>query len=460
MNRARTRTALLMISDVAVLTAVFFGVHSGFDHCFYAGELNCQWNFLPGVVIYALLAAYTRLYCGNFFYPGLPLSKIEEMRRTFLAITVAALLMFVYTEIMLPYADHQLWVIATGWFFGFWLLLISRSLLRLLLKKLSICQTKVLIAGYGSTGQKIFRILHEDPYYGFDPVGFVDDAEIPGKAGKICDAATVAARNNCRILVCCLPLSTIEKHLNRFLRYFTHVSIAASSKVFPISWAYPVNIGGIPGLELTNQLRQKMPLYTKRIFEITMAVFCVLLLWPLLLILAVMVKLSSPGPIFYKARRLGRFGKTIEVWKFRTMYEDADKKLDELLAGNPELALEWRTHFKLNNDPRITPLGSFLRKTSLDELPQLFNVIRGEMAIIGPRPIVEAEKEYYGQAYEAMAMVKPGISGYWQISGRSDVSYERRVELDLFYIFNWSVWFDVYIMMMTVVEVLRCRGAK
>ena len=141
-------------------------------------------------------------------------------------------------------------------------------------------------------------------------------------------------------------------------------------------------------------------------------------------------------------------------------YADADKKLEALLASDAQLALEWRTNFKLNNDPRITPLGRFLRKSSLDELPQLFNVIRGEMAIIGPRPIVEAEKEYYGEAYEAMSMVKPGISGYWQISGRSDVSYERRVELDLFYVFNWSIWFDLYIMMMTVVEVLRCRGAK
>lgn len=460
MRQSRIRTALLMISDIAVLSAIFFGFHFAFDLVFCAATLECHWFFLPGIVVYTLLAAYTRLYCGNFFYPGLPLSKIEEMRRTFLAITVSALLMFIYVSIAHPAAGHALWVIAAGWFAGFWMLLICRSLLRRLLKKFSLCQTKVLIAGYGSTGEKIFQILKDDPYFGFEPIGFVDDAAVPDKAGNVCAAADVAAQHNCRILICCLPISAIEKHLDKFLRYFTHVSIIASSKVFPISWAYPVSIGGIPGLELTNQLHQKLPLYTKRVFEITMAICCVALLWPLLLVLAVMVKISSPGPIFYKARRLGRFGKNIEVWKFRTMYADADKKLEALLASDAQLALEWRTNFKLNNDPRITPLGRFLRKSSLDELPQLFNVIRGEMAIIGPRPIVEAEKEYYGEAYEAMSMVKPGISGYWQISGRSDVSYERRVELDLFYVFNWSIWFDLYIMMMTVVEVLRCRGAK
>ena len=142
------------------------------------------------------------------------------------------------------------------------------------------------------------------------------------------------------------------------------------------------------------------------------------------------------------------------------MYEDADDRLESILAEDPELARQWRLRFKLDHDPRITPLGKFLRKSSLDELPQFFNVLHGEMAVIGPRPIVEAEKVYYGSNYEVFARVKPGITGLWQVSGRSDTTYERRVDLDMHYVMNWSVWLDFYILLKTVLEVFRCRGAK
>jgi lipopolysaccharide/colanic/teichoic acid biosynthesis glycosyltransferase len=157
---------------------------------------------------------------------------------------------------------------------------------------------------------------------------------------------------------------------------------------------------------------------------------------------------------------LGQNGKKIKVWKFRTMYEDADEKLEQLLSSDPALRAQWEKDFKLQDDPRITPIGQFLRKTSLDELPQFWNVLNGTMAIIGPRPIVEKEVKAYGKHYLLRERVKPGITGLWQVSGRNDVDYALRVMLDTYYIMNWSVWMDYYIFFKTVYIVLMRKGAR
>ena len=144
----------------------------------------------------------------------------------------------------------------------------------------------------------------------------------------------------------------------------------------------------------------------------------------------------------------------------RTRAINAEDQLEQILANDPKLAAEWRANFKLEHDPRITPIGRILRKTSLDELPQFFNVLTGELAMIGPRPIVKAEIPYYGADYEVFSRVKPGITGLWQVSGRSETGYEKRIALDMWYIQNWSVWLDVYIFFATIAEVLKCRGAR
>ena len=178
------------------------------------------------------------------------------------------------------------------------------------------------------------------------------------------------------------------------------------------------------------------------------------------MIIPLLIVITSKGPVFYRAERLGRGSRRIRVWKFRSMYSDADKRLDELLASNPSLKAEYDANFKLASDPRVTPLGRFLRKTSLDEIPQLFNVFSGEMALIGPRPIVEKEVPYYGDAYKVFSSVKPGITGLWQCSGRSDTDYPRRVALDSYYVLNWSPWLDIWILFRTVGAVLFMRGAR
>ena len=171
------------------------------------------------------------------------------------------------------------------------------------------------------------------------------------------------------------------------------------------------------------------------------------------------IKLDSRGPVFYRQRRIGRYGRSFHLYKFRTMVQNADQLLQTYLDKSPELKFEWQTTHKLQKDPRVTRVGAFLRKSSLDELPQLWNIFIGEMSLIGPRPIVDDEVEKYSSCYELYKQVRPGLTGLWQVSGRSDTSYERRVELDEYYVLNRSLKLDLEILLKTILVVLRGKGA-
>jgi Undecaprenyl-phosphate galactose phosphotransferase WbaP len=185
----------------------------------------------------------------------------------------------------------------------------------------------------------------------------------------------------------------------------------------------------------------------------------VIILSPLILIISILIKLDSPGPIIFKHKRLGLNGKIIEVYKFRSMVVNAQEVLQELFAKDPNLKKEFEESFKLKNDPRITRVGAFLRKTSLDEIPQLFNVLKGDLSLVGPRPIVINEIEKYGEYGKYLLRVPPGVTGLWQISGRSDIDYNERVKLDMQYIMNWSLWLDINIIFKTIPAVLKRDGA-
>ena len=199
----------------------------------------------------------------------------------------------------------------------------------------------------------------------------------------------------------------------------------------------------------------------KRPFDLIFSLLAILLLGPIMLFIAILIKIKDRGPVFYTHERVGYKGKKIKVLKFRSMYPDADKRLKEILEKDPKAREEWEKTFKLKNDPRVTPIGKFLRKTSLDELPQFFNVLKGDMSIVGPRPVVEEElKKYYKEKAEIYKSVKPGITGYWQVEGRSDVEdYEERVRMDEWYVKNQSFWLDVKIILKTIKVMLTGKGA-
>jgi len=197
----------------------------------------------------------------------------------------------------------------------------------------------------------------------------------------------------------------------------------------------------------------------KRLIDLPLAVLCGLVVLPMVAIIALLVKLSSRGPVFFSGKRIGAGGRHFYAWKFRTMRTDAEQVLEEHLAKCPELRRQWEETQKLKNDPRVTRLGRFLRKASLDELPQLLNVLKGDMSLVGPRPIVDQEVCRYGDVFKLYCSVLPGITGLWQISGRNNTTYEERVGYDATYVRNWSVWLDLSILVRTAKVVLLQEGA-
>jgi Undecaprenyl-phosphate galactose phosphotransferase WbaP len=196
-----------------------------------------------------------------------------------------------------------------------------------------------------------------------------------------------------------------------------------------------------------------------RILDISLILLAAPYLLLAFIILAILIKLDSPGPVFYRQIRIGQFGRKFPVFKFRTMVQNADKVLQDYLDKFPELRAEWLATHKLKQDPRVTRLGALLRKTSLDELPQLLNIIIGDMSLVGPRPIVDAEVEKYGKCFDLYIQVRPGLTGLWQVSGRNNTTYERRVELDEYYVRNRSLKLDLQILLKTVLVVLKRDGA-
>lgn len=212
--------------------------------------------------------------------------------------------------------------------------------------------------------------------------------------------------------------------------------------------------------QFSKRLKTKSYLFIKRLFDFLASLAALILLSPLMLILAILVYLDDPGKVFYGHLRIGKNGKPFKVWKFRSMYMNADKMIDLL---TPEQAKQYYTEFKIDNDPRITKIGNFLRKTSLDELPQLFNVLCNDMSLVGPRPLIESEiQTYYADMYDTLLAVKPGVTGYWQAYARNNATCQsgERQKMEMYYVHNASLWLDIKILFKTIGSVLKKQGAQ
>lgn len=219
------------------------------------------------------------------------------------------------------------------------------------------------------------------------------------------------------------------------------------------------DISGIIGLASIHNLTFKRNIFLKRMIDILTILLLSPFWLPIFLILCILTKLTSKGPIFYGHKRVGKNGKEIKCWKFRSMCVNSQEILEQILATDPVRKAEWEKDRKFVDDPRVTKFGKFLRKTSLDELPQLLNILAGDMSLVGPRPVTEPELIKYGEYKQFVLSVLPGLTGMWQVSGRSDTKYEERISFDSFYIQNWSIWLDIWILVKTVWVVLKGKGA-
>jgi lipopolysaccharide/colanic/teichoic acid biosynthesis glycosyltransferase len=235
----------------------------------------------------------------------------------------------------------------------------------------------------------------------------------------------------------------------------TEKAFSASAEDYRISYEYQGTGSHEQILKLTKQ--SKGYFIVKRIFDIISASLLLVVIWPIIVVIGIAIKLDSKGPIIYKHKRVGRYYKPIYLYKFRSMVKNAD---DLIAKFTPEQRKIWNENFKLEHDPRVTKVGRFLRKTSLDELPQLINIIKGEMSVVGPRPVVEDELKKYGKDSDKFVSFPPGLTGYWQAYARSDCSYAQRMRMEVFYIDRANFWWDMKIIFATVGAMLRGNGAR
>lgn len=365
-------------------------------------------------------------------------------------------------------------VVARGWIVLFLVLSILcvggvRFCLRRVayaLRRRGYLRTTTLIVGADEEGRAIAHQLSQAQTCGADVLGFADDLHLVGERiaglpvlGQVEQLQEIVTRRGVEEILLSTTALTRPQILNIYQNFGTcpDVELRLSPGLFEIlaTGARVKEWGYVPLVSINKVRLSESETWIKTAMDYGLTLVALAFLWPILLLVAAAVRSDSPGPVFYRRRVVGRGGREIDAFKFRTMQVNGD----QILAENPHLRAELEENLKIKDDPRVTRLGRLLRKYSLDELPQLFNVLLGQMSLVGPRMISPAEAEKYGKWKLNLLTVKPGITGMWQISGRSDISYEERVRLDMHYIRNYSFWLDLLILFRTVPVVLGGRGA-
>ena len=239
---------------------------------------------------------------------------------------------------------------------------------------------------------------------------------------------------------------------------FSHLLVIPDLFGFATLGVPAKNLGGILGVEVRQQLLLPGPRLAKRVMDAALTSMGVLFVLPFLALIALLIKLDSKGPIFYTQKRLGKDGEFFKAYKFRTMHGDGEARLKAILDGDPQLRAEYEIYHKLRKDPRVTRIGRVLRKFSLDEFPQLLNVIIGDMSLVGPRPYIERELTEMGGQEKIILRAPPGMTGMWQVSDRNATSFAQRVQIDVYYVRNWSPWLDIHILAKTFGVVIKGSG--
>ncbi len=405
----------------------------------------------------ALFRAF-RLYESHRF------TAAEEFRRVFLAVTLGVMTLATLGFWARSTLSRS-WILTT-WAFALVLTLAGRRLWHAQIRReraIGRLTFRTLVVGANAEAVSLATAMRA-PDSGFEPVGFVRTSEEtcpeldPPVVGHIRELRELVHRERADcVFVASSAVSAEEtKQIARIVRLEgLEVRVSASLPVVLSSRLSAQPVGGVMSLALRPARLTRTQRALKRAFDLVVAGLGLLLTSPLWIVVAVAIKLDSPGPVLYRQRRVGEGGRPFVMLKFRSMYEDAERRLDEL---RPRSDVDGPL-FKLRDDPRVTRVGRWLRRWSVDELPQLWNVIRGDMSLVGPRPPLPEEVAAYEEWHFARLEAPPGITGLWQVSGRSELSFEDYVRRDLFYIENWSLAYDLFIVLKTIPIVLLRRGA-
>jgi len=394
----------------------------------------------------------------------------EEIRQSCKASFIASLSGFAIVSIGRLSSEVSRTVLILTFLNTLWIVPILRILGKWTAFRLGVGKRKIIIIGAGLTGELFLNSILKEKTIGYEIIGFLDDDE--KKRGTFI--------NNVRVLG---KITEIDNYLSPGME----VTVAIPG-MFPEKMVSLVNflqkkvkkvsfvpdLFGIPFydsdmdfffenqllvLNIRNNLKNSSNKILKKIFDITLSLPLLLITIPVILVIAVIIRLGSKGPAFYVTERVGKNGKLFRFYKFRTMHQNGDEILRKVLNEDENKRKEWETYFKLKDDPRLTVFGRFLRKHSVDEIPQILNILKGDMSVIGPRPYLPREKEAIGDYLEIITQVAPGVTGLWQVSGRNKKTFKERVGMDSWYIQNWSLWLDVVILIRTLKAVFGREGA-
>lgn len=403
----------------------------------------------------------------HYFYRKTFWFELKEILRTLVIFAVIEMAVIAFAK---WYFSRYVWLLT--WVMAIFLVPLARIAIKWLLMKWGLWLRDTWIIGSGKNAYEAYKAITSERNLGLNVVGFVTDEQMQGEQRKTIDELPIIIgsidwlnskdkRTQFIVAVESEQSDIRNKWLREFMiKGYRYVSVIPTLRGMPLDstdmsfiFSHEVMI-----FRVQQNLAKWSSRIIKRCFDLFGSICIILILSPLLIYIYMKVK-KDGGPAIYGHDRVGINGKTFKCLKFRSMVVNSKEILDELLKNDPKAKEEWDATFKLKNDPRITKIGAFLRKTSLDELPQLLNVLKGEMSLVGPRPIINAELERYNDQVDYYLLSKLGMTGLWQVSGRSDVDYDTRVYFDAWYVKNWSMWNDIAILLKTVIVVLRKDGA-
>jgi Undecaprenyl-phosphate galactose phosphotransferase WbaP len=451
-HRPRLSAVLVLAADSVVLglTLLAFLGNSAMPN----SRLLC-WQALP---------LFLLVYWLFDLYPGVSVNPVDEIRRVSLANTSGFL--FLSVILALAGAPRCSELACVGASIAACVLIPAiRNVVRRTGSRTTWWGYPVVLFGVGETTRSVLRKLTSQPYHGLRPLAVIADRTPEWSLENVSviqpdqlDRIVASGVQHAIVVSSEIPPSQLSGVLERG-NAFSNVFVIPNSDFVGKVGSYTQDLMGVLGLHVRNNLVNAGSLFAKRTIDVAISTALLLATLPATAIIWLLVAVESGFPVFYSQRRVGRDGRAFHIWKFRTMVKNAPEILAHHLARSPELQREWDENQKLRNDPRITRMGKLLRKTSLDELPQLWNVLKGEMSLVGPRPIVHDEVARYKEAYPLYAKAIPGITGLWQVSGRNRTTYAERIAYDSYYVRNWSVWMDVYLLAKTVTVVLTGYGA-
>ncbi len=460
------RRITLIISDISAIILA-----AGLSSLFFESDLadlsalHTTQLFLV-ILFSAALCFFVFAYKGHYSWRTPWWQQVKQLS---MMCACALIIDLLVNYVAIPTAKAQP-IIALTWVLAIPMLLACRLLGRKFLKSMNHWAIKTIVVGDANNVLDTIVALRSEFYLTYDiqyvVLANATDSDLRmfiTEQPSIEIAETLGPVDSRTMVVFCLGeknndyVSDVVTKIRRDGAKFAIVPPTSGVSIYGMQPQYFFGYN-IVMMEAQHRLQTFTGRFLKQALDRSMALLGLVMLAPVFLILMVVVRRDG-GKAFYSQNRLGKNGKFFKCWKFRSMVTNADEVLKEILANDPAAREEWDKDFKLKNDPRITKIGHFLRKSSLDEIPQLYNVLIGEMSIVGPRPIVKAEEVYYGDRLGLYMSVRPGITGLWQVSGRNDVSYEQRVSLDTWYVDNWSIWNDLVIIFKTTFVVLYRKGA-